>query len=101
METSLEIMTNIYLLMMPFGLFIVLAYSIYAYFKKNKYNPQEEQNVYLYNAELYLENGELFKQYSNVYVTHWDNNIYIFKNESLNELVHKSENITLIRRKIA
>lgn len=55
----------------------------------------------IYDVELYFENGELFKQYSNVYVTHWDNNIYIFKNESINELVHKSENITLIRKKIA
>lgn len=55
----------------------------------------------IYDVELYFENGELFKQYSNVYVTHWDNNIYIFKNESLNELVHKSENMTLIRKKIA
>lgn len=54
----------------------------------------------IYDVELYFENGELFKKYVNVYVTHLDNNIYIFKNDSLHELVHKSENMTLVRKKI-
>lgn len=54
----------------------------------------------IYDVELYFENGELFKKYANVKVTHWDNNIYIFKNDSLHELVHKSENMTLVRKKI-
>ncbi len=69
--------------------------------KREMLGKQDTSIKDMYDVELYFENGELFKKYANVYVTHWDNNIYIFKNESLNELVHKSENMTLIRKKIA
>lgn len=82
---------------------VLIAWLVFSIFKTEhkemSHKPTIEEDMY--DVELYFENGDLFKQYSNVYVTHWDNNIYIFKNESLNELVHKSENMTLIRKKIA
>lgn len=82
-------------------LICVTFFYIYGMIKREMLNKQEttvEKNIY--DVELYFENGELFKKYSNVYVTHLDNNIYIFKNDNLNELVHKSENMTLVRKKI-
>ena len=79
----------------------VILFYIYRMMKRemlDKPNTTVEKGIY--DVELYFENGELFKKYSNVYVTHWDNNIYIFKNDNLNELVHKSENMILVRKKI-
>lgn len=86
------------------GLVLVICmafFYIYKMVKREMLIKPDTLRKDIYDVELYFENGELFKKYANVYVTHWDNNIYIFKNESINELVHKSENITLIRKKIA
>jgi len=83
-------------------LLICMAFFyIYRMVKKEILDKPDTLKKDMYDVELYFENGELFKKYANVYVTHWDNNIYIFKNDRLDELVHKSENMTLIRKKIA
>ncbi len=83
-------------------LLICMAFFyIYRMVKKEILDKPDTLKKDIYDVKLYFDNGALFKKYANVYITHWDNNIYILKNDRLDELVHKSENMTLIRKKIA
>lgn len=83
------------------GALIALSlYERYENRREKQLEVESQEETELYDVSLYLDNGELFKQYHNVEVTHWDDNIYFFKNETVNDKVHKGSNVTMIRTRI-
>jgi len=96
---------NHFVILVIIGTSVMFLWFLYYMLKLNKNSKAEEerrelaeQKKPLKDVELYSEDGILLKSFKNVYVSHWDNNIYHLYTKKDGKLIvrlHKGANMLL------